>query len=98
MTDKINKTLKYIGEWQKKDYTEFTEKFENFVETLELTLEDAEGISEKLNSLLLPLSATSHEEENEFTLYASDFFVMILDDYNNNNEDKDYSRKYLIKD
>tara|TARA_B100000953_G_C17840210_1_gene364827 strand:+ start:532 stop:639 length:108 start_codon:yes stop_codon:yes gene_type:complete len=26
MTDKINETLKYIEEWQKKDYTKLTKK------------------------------------------------------------------------
>ena len=46
MTDKINKTLKYIGEWQKKDYTKLTKK--DFAKDYTKFTEDFEYFVEKL--------------------------------------------------
>ena len=105
MTDKINKTLKYIGEWQKKDYTKltkkdfakdytkFTEDFEYFVEKLELTHDEADDILSKLNAKIAEEKGLS----KEFTQYAADFFVITIEDFKDDNENED-SRKYLIKD
>jgi|TARA_B100002003_G_scaffold191236_1_gene180271 hypothetical protein len=97
MTDKITKVLEFIKEWKDKDYEEFTSKFATFAETLELSFEDVEEISKKLDEAReWPEKSEDYKDTDEYILYASDFFVTILDDYNNNNEDE-ASFKYLIK-
>ena len=91
--DKKDELFKFIKEWEKKDYDEFNRNFEGFVEKLNLSYDEAKEVSEALD-------AESYKDGvpnsgSEYLQYAADFFVMMLEDYNSNNESDD-SRKYLI--
>ena len=93
MRNKQDELFKFIKEWENKDDDEFNRNFEAFVEKVELTYEETKEIS-------LSLDAESYKDgsANSGTAhlqYAADFFIMVLDDYDNNNESDD-SRKYLI--
>ena len=93
MRNKEDELFKFIKEWENKDYDEFNRNFETFVEKLELSYEETKEISLSLDAESYkdgsPNSGSAHLQ------YAADFFVMILEDYDNNNESDD-SRKYLI--
>ena len=95
LTSKKDKLFKFIIEWEKKDYDEFNGNFEGFVEKLNLSYDDAKEISDALDTESYkdstPNSGSAHMQ------YAADFFVMILEDYDRNNNSDD-SRKYLIND
>ena len=93
MRNKEDELFKFIKEWENKDYDEFNRNFEAFVEKLELSYEETKEISLSLDAESYkdgsPNSGSAHLQ------YAADFFVMILEDYDNNNESDD-TRKYLI--
>ncbi|MBD1150888.1 hypothetical protein IDH06_00570 [Pelagibacterales bacterium SAG-MED25] len=93
MSNKEDELFKFVKEWENKDYNEFNRNFEAFVEKLELSYEETKEISLSLDAESYkdgsPNSGSAHLQ------YAADFFVMILEDYDNNNESDD-SRKYLI--
>lgn len=93
MSNKEDELFKFVKEWENKDYNEFNRNFEAFVEKLELSYEETKEISLSLDAESYkdgsPNSGSAHLQ------YAADFFVMILEDYDNNNESDD-TRKYLI--
>ena len=91
--DKKDKLFKFIKEWENKDYDEFNRNFEAFVEKLELSYEETKEISLSLDEEIYKDGSTN--SDNAHLQYAADFFVMVLEDYDNNNESDD-SRKYLI--
>ena len=93
MRNKEDELFKFIKEWENKDYDEFNRNFEAFVEKLELSYEETKELS-------LSLDAESYKDGNSNSgsahlQYAADSFVMVLEDYDNNNESDD-SSKYLI--
>ena len=102
MTDKIGKTIKYIDEWKTKGWTEsadslFQEDLPKFLEQLKLTHADAEDILGKLNAKIAEESETNKNNlSNEFTQFASDFFVVMIEDFRFENKDEN-TLGYLIK-